>query len=72
MVFRMKNFNIFEVHWKIWLLGGGGEKPIYRGNCQKRGLGQFVDLREGAWQERGGGAFEGAGWYPHAHYVGPD
>ena len=24
MVLRMKNFNIFEVNWKIWLLGRGG------------------------------------------------
>ena len=24
MVLRMKNFNIFGVHWKIQLFGGGG------------------------------------------------
>ena len=56
MVLRMKNVNIFEVHWKIWHLGGGLGKPIYRGDCLQRGggLGQFVVLR-GAWQERGGG-----------------
>ena len=59
MVLRMKNFNIFGVHWKIRLLGRGGglEKTIYREDCLKRGLGQFFDLR-GAWQERGGGVFE--------------
>ena len=30
MVFRMKNFNIFGIHQKIQLLGGGRvhEKPI--------------------------------------------
>ena len=36
------------------------EKPIYREDCQKRGLGQFVDLtgeRGWAWQERGGWCF---------------
>ena len=26
MVLRMKNFNILAVHWKIWLLGGGGSR----------------------------------------------
>ena len=25
---------------------GGEKKAIYRGNCLKRGLGQFSDLRE--------------------------
>ena len=32
-----------------------------RGDCLKRGggFGQFVDSRGGAWQERGGGVFEG-------------
>ena len=24
MGLRMKSFNIFGVHWKIWFLGGGG------------------------------------------------
>ena len=49
----MKNFNIFGVHQKTQVLGGGvHEKPIYRGGCLKRGgLGQFADLRGGgAWQ----------------------
>ena len=41
---------------------GGLEKPIYRGRLPKKGgLGQFVGLRGGAWQEREGGAFEGGG-----------
>ena len=66
MVLRVENFNIFGVHWKIWLLRGL-EKPIYRGwIALKGGLGQFADLRV-AWQERGGGGVEG-GWYPNVHY----
>ena len=36
-----------------------GKTNIYRGNCLKRGLGQFADLRGGPWQKRGGGVFEG-------------
>ena len=67
MVLRMKNFDIFGVHWKIQLLGKVHEKPIYRGDCLKKGLGQFVNLRGWAWQEWGSGVFEG-GWYPNAHY----
>ena len=37
MVLRMKNFNIFPVNWKIWLLGVGLEKPIYREGLPKKG-----------------------------------
>ena len=48
---RMKNFNIMGVYWKKWIFKGVQEKPIYRGNCLKRGLGQFADL-EGAWQKK--------------------
>ena len=61
MVLRMKNFNIFGVHWKIRVLAGGlgvlqktnieGELP------KKRVLGQFANLRRGAWQEREGVVF---------------
>ena len=63
-----EKFYYHGVHWKIQFLGSGGhEKPIYRGgNCLKRGLGQFANLR-GAWQKRGGGVFE-ADWYPNEHY----
>ena len=48
--------------------GWGSRKiNIDRGLPKKGGgLGQFVDLR-GAWQERGGGVFEG-GCYTNAHY----
>ena len=76
MRLRMKNFNIMGVHWKVWLLGGGGghRKLIYRGNCLKRmgvgGLGQFADLRGKAWQKRGGGVFEGEGDTPMHTMIG--
>ena len=57
----MKNFNILGVHWKIGLLGGkeeGSSKNNIEGGLpKKKGLGQFADLREGGWQERGGGVF---------------
>ena len=45
MGLRMKNLNICGVYWKIgeWVAGAGGG-----------GLGQFSNLKEGAWQERGG------------------
>ena len=36
----MKNFNILGAHRKIRVLKGGfHEKPIYRGDCLKRGEG---------------------------------
>ena len=47
---KMKNFNFGGVHWEIRVLRGGLSK--------KWGLGEFADLRGGAWQERGGGVFE--------------
>ena len=34
---RIKNFIIIGVHWKMSFLGGGCKKPIYKGNCLKRG-----------------------------------
>ena len=43
---KMKTFDIFGIHWKIWLLGGF-TKNQYRGRGLKRGLGQFADLRKG-------------------------
>ena len=37
-----------SVHWKIRFLGGGiREKPIYWGNCLKRGLEQLTGLYRG-------------------------
>ena len=44
--------SFFEKNF-FFCFGGGGvhEKPIQRGDCLKRGLGKFADLRgEGAWQ----------------------
>ena len=71
MVLRLKNFNILGVHWKIQLFWGGHKKTTIEGGGlpkKGRGLGQFVNLR-GAWQERGGGVFEGGGThYDYAWY----
>ena len=57
MEWGMKSFNIFVVHGKIQVLGGGGVTwNQYTGEIGlKGGLGQFADLRfkGGAWQERG-------------------
>ena len=36
MVLRIKNFNILGVHWKIWLLGGGGGEG--EGGSQKTNI----------------------------------
>ena len=45
---------------------GDHKKTIYRGNCLKRGLGQFA---EGLAKKREESVFEGGeGWYPDAHY----
>ena len=41
-----ENFNILGVHWKIQLLGGGGgftKKKGERGDCLRRGAGQFAN-----------------------------
>ena len=36
MGLRMKDFNIFEVHWKIWFSEGGvHKKPIYMGGLPR-------------------------------------
>ena len=51
MLLGMKNFNILKVHWKIQLLGGGSCKTTTEGGLSVKGLGQFADLRGGAWQE---------------------
>ena len=50
----MKNFNILGVHGKIRVLGEGGvyEKPIYKGDCLKRGAWIVCRFKGGAWQER--------------------
>lgn len=56
---RMKNFNILGVHWRIQVLGGEvHEKPIYRGGLPKKGEMDKLQIKRGAYQEKGGG-FEG-------------
>ena len=72
MGLSMKNFNILGFYWKIQLLEGGTSSWITNiegGVATKGWLKQFADLK-GAWQEGGGGVFEGGegGWYPDAHY----
>ena len=67
MGLTMKKFNILEIHWKTQFLGGVHEKPIERGDCLKRGLGQFAHL-EGAWQERGRVGVSEGSWYSNTHY----
>ena len=37
MVLRIKNFNTFGVHWKIWLLEGGSPKTNIWGELSKKG-----------------------------------
>ena len=64
MVLRMKNFDIFGVHWKIRLLrgGGGDQKNQYiEGIAKNVGAWTVCWFKEGrvASQERAGGAFEG-------------
>ena len=70
MGLRMKNLNILGVHGKIRVLEGQfHEKPIYRGDCLKRGGGVWTVCRfkGGLGKKEGGGVFKG-GWYPNAHY----
>ena len=62
MGLRMKNYIIFGVHWKIWLLEGGSRKTDIEGGLPKRGTWTVCRFKGGggAWQERGrGGVFEG-------------
>ena len=70
MVLRIKNFTILGFHWKIRPLAGGGECSgnIEGRGLPKRGAWTVCQFRGGAWQEKGGGAFEKGGWYPNAHY----
>ena len=77
MGWRMKNFNVFGVHGKIWVLvvgeGGVHEKTIYReGDCLKRGP-WTVWRFKGGLARRGDSVFDGkmgggGAWYPNAHY----
>ena len=62
---ELKNFNIFGIYWKIWVLGGRVHEIQYKGrDYLKSGLGKFADLK-GTWQEKRGG---GGCWYPNAHF----
>ena len=75
MVLRMKNFNVLGVHWKIWLLrGGGGSRRtnIEGGDCLKRGAWAVCWFKGGLGKKEEGGVFEeGRGWDPNAHYAPP-
>ena len=70
MVLRMKNFDIFGVHWKIQLLGEGGSRKTNKEEriAWKRGGGAWTVCRFNGetWQERVGGVL--GGWYHNAHY----
>ena len=57
MGLRMKNFNIFGVHKKIQVLGGGGE--FTGGIALKSGAWTVCRYKGKAWQEIGGGIFKG-------------
>ena len=67
MGLRMKHFNIMEGSLKnpIFRVGGGRREGFPKsqyieGNCLKRKVGQFPDLR-GAWQKKAGTVFERGG-----------
>ena len=51
MELKIKNFNIFWVHWKIQFLGEGGEV------LQKTNIEGGDYLKRGAWQEREGDVY---------------
>ena len=55
MGLRMKDFNIFGVHWKIRFLGGGGSrKTNILGGLPKKGGLDSLQIWGEAWQKRGG------------------
>ena len=66
MVLKMKNINFWGVHWKSQLLGGG--RNIEGGDCLKRRVGLFADLRGGL-RKKIGVMFLREGRDPNAHYV---
>ena len=77
MKLRMKNFNIFGVHWKIRFLGWRVPKNQYReGDCFKMGSMDSLQIWDGGGgltrkagvvllKEEGGG-----GWHHNARYDG--
>ena len=55
MGLRMKNFNIMGVHWKIQFSRVGfHKKPIYRGDCMKRGAWTVFRFKEILGKKKGG------------------
>ena len=74
MGLTMKNFNIFGVHWKIWVLGGVGggglTKNQYRGgNCLRRGAWTVYRFKGGGGLARKKGmVFLRGVDNPNAHY----
>ena len=72
MVLRMKNFNILEVHWKIWVLRRGLTKNQYReGDCLKSG-GAWTVCRfkgEGLARKRGWCFWGGVDTPMHTMYI---
>ena len=63
MGLRMKNLDIFVVHWKIRFLEGGHKKSNIEGELRKSGAWTFYRFKGGL------GKKEGGRWYPNAHYV---
>ena len=64
----MKNVNIFEVHWKIWHLGGGVLESQYIGGIAYKGGAWTVCCFKGSLARKRGWYFK-VGWYPNAHYL---
>ena len=68
MGLRMKNFNIMGVHWKIQFSRVGfTKKPIYRGDCLRRGAWTVFRFKEILGKKKGGRG-GGGGWYPNVNY----
>ena len=61
MWLRMKNCNIFGVHWKVQFLEGAHEKPIQRKDCLKRGAWTVCRFKAGLGKKEESGVFKG-GW----------
>ena len=76
MGLRMRNYNSFEILWKLWFLRGRGEggghknKNIEEALPKNGGLGEFANLRVGLGKKEGCSVFEGGGggWYSNEQY----
>ena len=66
MGLRMRNYNNFEILWKLWFLRGRGvhKNKNIEGALPKKGggLGEFADLRVGLGKKERCSVFEGGGW----------